>query len=160
MLDQPGMERASARAPLDRVRSAPMGPSESLAAFQQSLERCLADKTFTHRFYARFVLSSDEVAERFAKVDLKRQANVLRSSLYLVLRAAMGQRDGLDHLEEVARTHSQRGYDIPPHLYAHWLDCLVAAARETDPHFDAAHEAHWRACLVPCIERMTRKHGE
>jgi len=135
-----------------------MGPSESLAAFQSSLERCLADLTFTQRFYARFVLSSDEVAARFAHVDLKRQANVLRVSLYLVLRAAMGHGDGLEHLEEVARTHSKRGYDIPPHLYDHWLECLIAAARETDPRFDAEHEGHWRNCLVPCVELLARRH--
>ncbi len=136
-----------------------MGPSASLTPFQSSLERCLADMTFTQRFYARFVLSSDEVAARFAHVDLKRQANVLRVSLYLVLRAALGQRDGIEHLEEVGRTHSRHGYDIPPHLYAHWLDCLIAAARETDPHFDDGLETHWRSCLVPCVELMTRQHG-
>lgn len=137
----------------------PFVPRESLPIFQQSLERCLANPTFTQRFYARFVLSSEEVAARFEKIDLKRQANVLKSSLYLVLRGAMGQRDGLDHIEDVARTHSQRGYDIPPRLYDHWLDCLVAAARETDPEFGPGHEDHWRACLRPCIEIMVRHHA-
>lgn len=136
-----------------------MGPTESLASFQESLERCLADQTFTHRFYARFVLSSDDVADRFAKVDLKRQASVLRSSLYLILRAAMGRDEGIEHLEEVARTHSRKGHDIPPHLYAHWVDCLIAAARETDPHFTEQHEQHWRACLAPCIAVLTDRHA-
>jgi truncated hemoglobin YjbI len=131
-----------------------MSPRDPLPIFQESLERCLADSTFTQRFYARFVLSSDEVAERFRHVDLKRQANVLRTSLYLVLRGAMGHPDGLDHLDDVARTHGKKGLDIPRHLYVHWLDCLLAAARETDPSFGPDHETHWRAALEPCIERL------
>jgi truncated hemoglobin YjbI len=135
-----------------------MSPKDSLPIFQDSLERCLADATFTQRFYARFVRSSDEVADRFKHVDLKRQANVLRSSLYLVLRGAMGHSDGLDHLDDVARTHGKKGLDIPRHLYMHWLDCLLAAARETDPAFGAEHESHWRAALEPCIERLLRAH--
>ncbi len=133
-----------------------MVPRESLPIFQESLERCLADATFTQRFYARFLLSSDEVAARFAHVDLKRQANVLKSSLYLVLRGAMGQPDGRDHLEDVARTHERHGIDIPRQLYDHWLECLVLAARETDPQFGPEHEKHWRACLEPCIAVVVR----
>jgi hypothetical protein len=133
-----------------------MPPRDSLPIFRDSLERCLADPTFTQRFYARFVLSSDEVAGRFKHVDLKRQANVLRSSLYLVLRGAMGHPDGLEQLEGVARTHGRLGLDIPRHLYMHWVDCLLAAARETDPGFGPHHESHWRAALEPCIETVLR----
>ncbi|MBX7197592.1 MAG: globin [Sandaracinaceae bacterium] len=135
-----------------------MVPPDSLPVFQASLERCLGDSTFTQRFYARFLLSSDEVAQRFAHVDLKRQSNVLRSSLYLVLRGAMGYEDGREHLENVAHTHGRLGIDIPRHLYDYWLDCLVLAARETDPHFGPDHERHWRACLEPCIAVVTKTH--
>ncbi len=138
-----------------------MGPSpESVSVFRQSLERCLADRTFTQRFYARFLLSHDEVAVRFAKVDLKRQSTILRSSLYLVLRGAMGHRDGIEHLEDVAASHARTGHDIPPYLYQHWLDCLIEAASETDPEFAPELAGHWRAALGPCIEIMTRRHRE
>jgi truncated hemoglobin YjbI len=138
-----------------------MGPSvESVRLFRESLERCLADHTFTQRFYARFLLSHDDIAPRFAHVDLKRQGNVLRSSLYLVLRGAMGHRDGIEHLEDVARSHSRKGHDIPAHLYGHWLECLVAAARETDRTFDDDMERHWRAALAPCIEIMQRRYEQ
>ena len=126
------------------------------ATFRDSLERCLGQPTFTQRFYARFLLASDEVADRFAQVDLKRQASVLRSSLYLVLRASMGHEDGRDHLEDVAVKHGRMGLDIPSHLYDHWLECLIAAARECDPQFHAGYEASWRAVLLPCIDIVRR----
>lgn len=128
----------------------------ALESFRESLERCLADATFTQRFYARFLLASEEAASKFAQVDLKRQSNVLRSSLYLVLRAALGHPDGVEHLEDLGRSHARTRHDIDPHLYVHWLDSLIAAASETDPRFSPAVEKAWRAALEPCIERMTR----
>lgn len=125
-----------------------------LERFRSSLDRCTSQRTFTRRFYARFVLSSEEVARKFETVDLKRQADVLQASLYMMLRAASGHDDGLTQLREIARTHSRRGYDIGAHLYEHWLRCLVIVAGETDPQFDAEIEAAWRATLQPCIDAM------
>lgn len=125
-----------------------------LERFRASLDRCASQPTFTRRFYARFVLSSDEVARKFETVDLKRQASVLQASLYMMLRAASGHDDGLAQLRDIARTHSRRGYDIGAHLYEHWLRCLVTVAGGTDPTFDAEIEAAWRATLQPCIDAM------
>lgn len=129
-----------------------------LEMFRDSLERCLADPTFTQRFYARFLLSHDEVERKFAHVDLKRQGKVLRASLYMVLRAALGHADGVEHLEELARTHSKLRHDVGPHLYEHWLDCLIAAARETDTSFGEGLADAWRAGLRPAIDIMTRRY--
>jgi len=38
--------------------------------------------------------------------------------------AADGNLKGTVPLESLATLHSQRHLDIPPHLYALWLDCL------------------------------------
>ena len=123
--------------------------------FFQSLQRCTSDPTFLQRFYARFLLSSDEVAAKFARVDIPRQSRILRTSLYLMCRAAAGFEDGLSHLREIATSHSRAKLDIGPHLYNIWLDCLVIVASETDPEFDDAVAQSWRATLQPCIAVMT-----
>ena len=129
-----------------------------LARFEASLERCLAAPTFIQRFYAHFMLRSDEARAKFAKTDMKRQEHMLRTSLYMMLRAAQGADTGLAHLRDIARTHSQRGYDIPPHLYQHWLDSLLYVVREVDPRFDESVEEAWREGLRPAIEVMTTRY--
>lgn len=130
-------------------------PAADLERFQLSLERCLMDESFVSRFYARFLLSSDEVAAKFASTDLARQASMLKRSLYLVARAAYGLEDGLQHLQAIAESHSRRGLDIPPHLYEHWLETLLQVMRETETRYDEELEQVWRSCLQPCIDRMT-----
>lgn len=131
--------------------------SSVLERFQNSLDRCTVDQTFLQRFYARFLLTSEEIAERFEGVDLKRQTHVLRTSLYMVVRAASGFEDGIAHLQDIARTHSKDGYDIKPAFYEHWLEALLAAAAETDPDFDDETADAWTSILRPCIDIMIAK---
>ena len=131
-----------------------MTDPDTYARFERSLFRCSADESFLERFYDRFLKSSDEVAARFSGVDMKRQRNILRGSLYLVARAAGGFSDGMEHLEQIARSHGERGLDIKPSFYDQWLDALVGAARQTDPSFDDATADAWLACLRPCIAVM------
>lgn len=118
------------------------------------MERALARPAFLDRFYVRFLGSSPEIAAKFAHVDLKRQTAMLRASLYHVLRAAQGMDDGRRHLAEISETHSRRGYDIRADHYQIWLDCLIEAARETDPSLDATTEAAWRLHLGRAIDVM------
>ena len=125
---------------------------DRLDRFQRSMERCLADTTFLSRFYARFLLSSDEVARLFENTDMKKQAEILKRSLYLVLRAAHGLEDGVEHLVQVRHTHGSRGLKIGAHLYQHWLDTLLTAAEETDPRWDDELHEIWRGALQPCID--------
>lgn len=129
-------------------------PPDTLARFETSLLCCLANTTFVDRFYARFLLANEEIAQLFARSNLQRQAKVLQASLYLVLRAASGHADGLSHLADVGRTHSGRRLGIQPHHYDIWLDTLLRVASEVDPKFDGATDAAWRACLAPCIEAV------
>ncbi|MCA9535257.1 MAG: globin [Myxococcales bacterium] len=129
--------------------------ANTYSLFERSLFRCTADDSFLERFYDLFLQSSEEVAARFAGVDMKRQRSVLRGSLYLVARAAGGFSDGMEHLGQIARSHGERGLDIKPAFYEVWLDALLRAASHCDPHFDAATRAAWETCLRPCIEIMT-----
>ena len=128
--------------------------SEVLARFESSLARCINDPAFLVRFYDRFILVSDEVARRFEGIDVKRQARVLRTSLYLVARAASGFDDGVRHLEEIARTHDRRGYDIRPELYEHWLQSLLAVVEVVDPEYTTEVGEAWESTLRPCIDLM------
>lgn len=127
---------------------------DELDRFQRSMQRCFADPSFMSRFYARFLLSNQEVATMFADIDIKKQASMLKGSLYLVMRAAHGFDDGLEHLAQISSTHGELGLNIGPHLYQYWLDTLVTVVAETDPAYEPSLEATWRAALQPCIDHM------
>ena len=128
--------------------------------FVKSMERCVQQPLFLRRFYARFLLSSDEIGAKFANIDMKRQEGVLRASVYHILRAAQGAEDGRAHLNDIAESHSKRGLDIRPEHYQHWLECMIAVAREVEPTFDAVTEAAWRHHLGRAIDVMISRYDK
>ena len=134
--------------------------ADVLATFEASLQRCRSDRRFLQRFYQLFLQSSDEVAERFAGVDLDRQADVLDASLYYMLRAARGSPDGRDHLDEIAKSHDKHGHDIKPAWYDLWLSALLTAVSMTDPQHDDSVRAAWTQSLEPCIDTMRKAWDE
>ncbi|HEY5790185.1 MAG TPA: globin [Gammaproteobacteria bacterium] len=130
---------------------------EEIQRFNDSLERCSANGEFLERFYALFLASSGEVAAKFAHTDFRRQARMLRTSLYIMMLSSDDDELGT-HLEHLAQRHSSRDLDIRPELYDLWLDCLLQAVAEFDPRFDAAAAAAWRRVLQPGIEYMKSRY--
>jgi hemoglobin-like flavoprotein len=128
-----------------------------LELFNDSVERCARAPEFLSRFYALFLASSDTVAKKFARTDLRKQAAMLKSSLYVMM-LATSDRERVAYLERLARLHSRAELDISPELYDVWLDRLVQAVREFDPMFDAETDAAWRRVLQPGIEFMKSRY--
>ena len=124
--------------------------SESDAeVFNDSFERCLSRPGMLERFYELYLASSDEVRAKFARTDMKRQAGMLKASLFMLLSVA-GEcplPDAVAHLDRIAERHDRHHVNVEPHLYDLWLDCLVRAVREFDPRFDGRVEAAWRRVL-------------
>ena len=118
--------------------------------FLASLKRCLAEPRFMEEFYDRFVGSSAEVREKFRNTDMKRQAQVLADSLYVVANAVQGEEGSLARRElpQIAARHSRTDRDIRPGLYDLWIGCLVETVRDTDPRFDPEIERAWREVLA------------
>lgn len=125
--------------------------------FNDSLERCSGRPDFLARFYALFLASSETVAKKFEHTDLKKQARLLKTSLYIMMLASDGS-ERLAHLERLARRHSRTELDIGPELYDLWLDCLIRTVGEFDPKFDQDIEKAWRQMLEPGIEFMKRRY--
>ncbi|MBI3374589.1 MAG: globin [Betaproteobacteria bacterium] len=125
--------------------------------FNDSIERCSASPEFLRRFYTLFLASSDTVAKKFEHTDLRKQASLLKASLYIMITAS-GESDRVVHLERLAKRHSRAELDIKPELYDLWLDRLVQAVGEFDPMFDAEIEAAWRRMLRPGIDFMKSRY--
>lgn len=125
--------------------------------FNDSIERCSGKPDFLRRFYALFLASSDTVARKFEHTDLRKQARLLKTSLYILMLAS-GESERIAHLERLARLHSRTELDIRPELYDLWLDRMVQAVSEFDPLFDAEIETAWRRVLQPGIEYMKSRY--
>lgn len=125
-----------------------------LLVFNASMDRCMADPTFLDRFYARFLLTSDVIGDKFANTAMDKQARVLRTSLYLMARAAQDKDDGKTHLASIAKSHSRTELNIEPALYTYWLECLLAAVEETDRQFDADVKHAWGRVFEDSIKVM------
>jgi hemoglobin-like flavoprotein len=126
--------------------------------FTKSLERCMAQPAFLDRFYARFMGSAPEIAAHFRDTDFTKQKNALSSSLYLMVMAIQGGDAATTYLEGVARRHSRADLDIAPELYDVWLECLIATARDHDPHFNGDVEQSWRQTLQFGIDFMRERY--
>ena len=125
--------------------------------FNDSIERCSCRSDFLNRFYTLFLASSDTVAKKFEHTDLRKQARVLKTSLYIMM-SASGESERTVHLERLAKLHSRAELDIKPELYDLWLDRLVQTVKEFDPMFDLEIDTAWRRVLQPGIEFMKSKY--
>jgi len=125
--------------------------------FNDSIERCSNGSDFLRRFYTFFLASSDTVAKKFEHTDLRKQARMLKTSLYIMMLAS-GESERIVHLERIAKRHSRADLDIKPELYDLWLDRLVQAVKEFDPIFDPETETAWRRVLQPGTEFMKSRY--
>jgi hemoglobin-like flavoprotein len=131
----------------------------TLDLFDRSLLRCETRWDFLDRFYDRFLASSPEVRDKFAKTDFVRQKRALRASLHhLLLAAADGDRGPDGYLRDVAERHGAGQLDIGAELYDHWLDSLLATVRECDPEFSPEIEKAWEAVMMVGIHYLCRNY--
>jgi hemoglobin-like flavoprotein len=128
--------------------------------FIASLKRCLASPEFLLDFYGFFIDSSDEVRQKFAKTDIRKQTRVLADSFWAMSVAAQGPRRSPTwaDLPRLAARHSRNDLDIRPGLYDTWLDCLIQAVRKHDKQASDEVEAAWRETMAPAIDYMRAKY--
>ena len=135
--------------------------------FNDSIERCSGKPDFLRRFYTLFLASSDTVARKFEHTDMRRQARMLKTSLYIMMLAS-GDPERIVHLERLARLHSRAELDIKPELYDVWLDRLVQAVSGIRPDVRRGNRDGVAACaaagnriheiqiLTCCVEMRAR----
>jgi len=112
--------------------------------FLESVERCLATEAFIPSFYDRFLLSSDEVRNKFRFTDFEHQNKMLARSLR--------------ELHHRAATHDRDHLNIRPELYSLWLDALIESAKTVDVEWGDKVKSAWRTILGHAIGHMSRKY--
>jgi hemoglobin-like flavoprotein len=122
--------------------------------FSASYARVIGDgaynPAFISRFYEIFLQSSPEIETRFANTDMSRQKTMLHDSLDTLVDFNRSRRLSAN-MQHLAQIHSSHDRDIPPDMYALWLDSLMQTVAEFDPAFDRQTELAWRLMLAPGI---------
>jgi hemoglobin-like flavoprotein len=124
-------------------------------AVLESYHRCEASGGFFDTFYQVFFATSPEIPPKFANTNMERQKQEVMASVLMALRLGTGDPVARRYVEELGESHSRRGHDIRPGLYALWLDALCQAVRRHDPHYTPELDAQWRQEMRPAIEMMS-----
>lgn len=124
--------------------------------FNDSFERCKSNVEFLDYFYAKFMGSNDEVKQKFAHTDFKKQkANVVHSIYVLMsLVANNASSSDLEDMSRVAKLHNREHLDIGPHLYDCFMDSILAAVKKYDSRYDEKIDDAWQKMMLHGIEFM------
>lgn len=127
--------------------------------FSKSFERAVGNNQnapkFFERFYAVFTSKSIAIKKRFDAIPPERRNPMVRESLLELMNFyASGRASG--EMERLGRLHNQEHANIPPKMYAWWLESLMQTVEEFDPAYTPDVDAAWRIVVTPGIAFMTR----
>lgn len=123
----------------------------------ESYERCLKAPDFFGEFYRELLASNEVIPPMFEETEFDKQHRLLQHGLGLLLIFAKRQDEQL--LERIANRHSRADIDVPPALYADFMDSLVRVVSRCDPEFRSSIEKAWREALQPGIDFMASKYS-
>lgn len=123
---------------------------------EESYRRVQGDPFF-QAFYRRLLETEAPIHAKFAHTDFERQNKLLQHGVGLLF--IFAKRPNPTLLARIAERHSSRDLDIPPALYPHFVESLVATVREHDAGCTEEVEAAWRAAVEPGIAFMRRHYG-
>lgn len=123
-----------------------------------SYQRCCETPAFFQAFYRNFFTACPEAAPRFANTDFERQHKLLRHALGLLLLFPKQPENDQTLLRRVAERHSRRDLNVPPALYAPFVDSLITTVRQFDSAFTAEVEEAWRRTVDKGVTYMVSQY--
>ncbi len=128
--------------------------SVDYAAVEASYDRCLANGEFYDTFYDTFLAKSEEIPPLFAKTDFRRQKQMIRLSVRMLVRLGLGEPGTKVAIEKLGETHSRPQHNIRAELYTYWLDALCESIKKHDPEYTPELEQQWRDTMRAGIDMM------
>ena len=129
-------------------------PTELIETARASYQRCCLASDFFTCFYRNFFVTAPHVEARFAKTDFKRQHQLLRHAIGLLLSFPTQPTTEPTILRRVADRHKADDLDIPPDWYPDFVEALIQTVREHDDQYSDDIARAWRATVAPGIEYM------
>lgn len=134
-----------------------MSLSEELSSTKYSLMRALLENhDFFHEFYDTFFASSPQIPAMFANTDFRKQRELLRQGIELMIWFAEGDKSARERLLQIAVIH--RRFRLTAELYDFWRDSLIKTLAKNDPEFNPALQAAWHTVLSRGID-FFMEHG-
>lgn len=131
--------------------AAPMNLSDDLSSTKYSLMRALLENhDFFHEFYDRFFASSPEIPKMFADTDFRKQRELIRQGIELMISYAEGHDWARDKLLKIAVIHKRFG--LTREMYDLWRTSLLKTLEKNDPDYSAPLEGAWNQVLSQGIE--------
>jgi len=128
-----------------------MSLAEELSNTKFSLMRALLENhDFFHEFYETFFKSSPAIPEMFANTDFRKQKELIRQGIELMILFAEGNEVARDRLMQIAIIHKR--FRLTREMYDLWRISLLQVLAKNDPEFNPAQEAAWNAVLSQGIE--------
>lgn len=122
-------------------------------SYERSVIKVIDGRDFFEAFYDKFLVTSDEVSQKFRSTDMERQKAMLKKSFYSLL-TFYASNNVDQYLEKIALHHSRSQLNICPELYDLWLEALVENVREYDSGYGPRTELAWRLIMAPGITYM------
>ena len=116
-------------------------------AVKASYGRVLVDVDLMKNFYRTFTESHPDVAKMFARTDLAKQRETLKTSLSMAILFPQDNVVAKSAMRRVRDSHSREKLNVTPELYTHWLNSLVEVVSSSDPDFTPLLEQQWREVL-------------
>ena len=126
---------------------------------RQSYNRCLKEEGFLDKFHERFLSSSEEVKQKFAKTDFAKQKQLLKHTLDMSIMFANGDALADKVIKRVRDSHNFSHLDIKPHLYSLWKDTLIDTVNEFDKDCDSNILLAWDMVLMTSIDYILSGYG-
>ena len=114
---------------------------------QASYGRCLANGDVIQTFYNNFLMTSDQVTEKFKHTDFESQKKLLRHGINLMIMYADDNIAGMAGLKRIQQSHSRRGLNITSNFYQSWKMSLLKALEQHDRKFDEDIRNKWGVVL-------------
>jgi hemoglobin-like flavoprotein len=133
---------------------------ETIATFNNSLERCQTNPQFLSQFYQKFIISNTEIREKFSNTDMEQQKMMLHASIYMIMLATQKNKSASIYLNNISKRHSKMDLDIRPELYDFWLDALIETVTKIDPMYKKETETAWRTVMTFGIDYMKSKYND
>lgn len=128
-----------------------MSLAEELSSTKYSLMRALLEnQDFFHEFYDTFFQSSPVIPEMFSQTDFRKQRELLRQGIELMIWFADGDETARERLLKIAVIHKR--FRLTREMYDLWRNSLLKTLAKNDPEFNPELETAWNTVLGRGIE--------
>lgn len=131
---------------------------EEILEVKNSYGRSCLNPQFFDKFYDIFLQSHPSLKPMFAKTDFKKQKELLRTGVAMLLAHVEGKTAGTMTLDRIGASHSKKNLNINPNMYQYWIDSLVKAAKECDPKFTPDIERGWQKVCRAGVDYIVAKY--